>query len=80
MHIRPFEFGNILYDNFIFDAPRLIDFAALYEQDFGNYVNEVFTVVFEAQPKYINDAVDTVAAGVTVSGIFFFVNCFVFRL
>ncbi len=66
MHLRPFEYGNLIYDNFVFDIPRLIDFAMLYGQEFPDVVSEIFRVVFEAQPKYTLDAVTTMKGAVTV--------------
>nr|XP_009859398.1 activating signal cointegrator 1 complex subunit 2-like [Ciona intestinalis] len=52
----PSEFGRIIYENFIFDIPSLMDIACL----FGNQTNhpllhKMFESIFNNQPLYNND-------------------------
>ena len=49
-------FGDILYENYIFDIPRLIDICVVYGH--GNdsaLVSKMIENVFKHQPKYNND-------------------------
>ena len=49
-------FGDILYENYIFDIPRLLDICVLYGH--GNdaaLVSKMIGNIFQQQPKYSDD-------------------------
>lgn len=53
--ITPSVFGEILYENFIFDIPKIMDLCALYGQGNGQLLSKMITNIFREQPKYEND-------------------------
>ncbi|XP_070552023.1 activating signal cointegrator 1 complex subunit 2-like [Ptychodera flava] len=58
-HITPSAFGEIIYENFLFDIPKLFDLCVLYG---GNHalLNKMLTNIFTQQPKYKDDLGDIV--------------------
>jgi len=54
-------FGRVIYDNFVFDVPRLMDLAALFRPCSPRIVQKMLANVFACQPAYIEDL--TSAAG-----------------
>nr|CAB3223416.1 activating signal cointegrator 1 complex subunit 2-like [Phallusia mammillata] len=49
-------FGQLIYDNFLFDIPRLMDISALYgNQHSIKLVRKVVSSVFECQQSYVSD-------------------------
>jgi len=48
-------FGEILYENFIFDIPKLMDLAVLYGASNGPLVGKMIENIFRQQPKYHHD-------------------------
>jgi len=49
-------FGDILYENFIFDIPRLMDICVIYGHgDDSPLVSKMIGNVFQQQPKYNDD-------------------------
>ena len=54
-HISPHMFGEIIYENFIFDIPMLMDFCALYGSSNETIVKKMVSNIFTQQPKYNND-------------------------
>ncbi|XP_071095165.1 activating signal cointegrator 1 complex subunit 2-like [Haliotis cracherodii] len=54
-HITPSVFGDILYENFIFDVPKLLDLCVLYGGGNGALLTKMITNIFTQQPKYADD-------------------------
>jgi activating signal cointegrator complex subunit 2 len=56
-------FGDILYENFIFDIPRLMDICVLYGYgcETAQLVQKMIENVFTRQPKYRDDLKDVVS-------------------
>ena len=48
-------YGEILYENFIFDIPKLMDLCVLYGQANGPLLTKMITNVFAQQPSYNHD-------------------------
>lgn len=53
--ITPSVFGEILYENFIFDIPKIMDLCALYGQGNGQLLFKMVANIFREQPKYEDD-------------------------
>ncbi|ELT91381.1 hypothetical protein CAPTEDRAFT_220768 [Capitella teleta] len=53
--ITPRIFGDILYENFLFDVPKLMDLCVLYGQDNKPLLTKMLTNIFTQQPKYSDD-------------------------
>ena len=53
--ISPNVFGKILYENFIFDVPKLMDLCVLYGADNGPLLSKMIGNIFTQQPKYQDD-------------------------
>ena len=53
--MTPEYFGRIIYDNFLFDAPRIMDFCSLFYPGNQNLVEKVLASLFKHQPKYLAD-------------------------
>ena len=58
--ISPTVFGDILYENFIFDIPKIMDLCALYGATNGPLLSKMIGNIFTQQPKYQNDLVEVV--------------------
>ena len=55
-HIIPRnEFADIIYENFLFDIPKLLDFCSVYADTNRSQVEKAVNGIFEAQPKYLLD-------------------------
>ncbi|CAH1797031.1 unnamed protein product, partial [Owenia fusiformis] len=54
-HITPAVFGNILYENFLFDIPKIMDICALYGQSNQGLVTKMVENIFTQQPQYWED-------------------------
>ena len=54
-HMRLETHGAILYENWLFDVPKIMDLCALYYADNKNLVTSLVCSVFEAQPSYADD-------------------------
>ena len=57
------KYGEFLYENWIFDIPKLFDFACVYYLSNAMNCNKVISFVFQTQPKYNHDlkhAIDVV--------------------
>ncbi|KAL8589040.1 hypothetical protein ACOMHN_055053 [Nucella lapillus] len=48
-------FGEIIYQNFLFDIPKLMDLCALYGHSNGNLLSKMVSNVFTQQPNYLDD-------------------------
>merc|ERR1719370_2206846 len=64
--ITPAVFAQLLYDNFLFDVPKLMDIAVLYGGDNKPIVAKMMENVFKQQPKYMDDVRSSVATMINV--------------
>lgn len=53
--ITPEVFGDILYENFIFDIPKIMDLCVLYGAGNGPLLSKMIGNIFTQQPKYEDD-------------------------
>ena len=51
----PSAFADVIYDNFIFDVPKLLDLCSLYAQNNGALLSKMIGNIFTQQPKYFDD-------------------------
>ncbi|XP_041373441.1 activating signal cointegrator 1 complex subunit 2-like isoform X2 [Gigantopelta aegis] len=58
--ITPKVFGEILYENFIFDVPKLLDMCVLYGKGNGTLLTKMLTNIFTQQPAYLDDLRTTI--------------------
>ncbi len=49
------EYGQELYNEYIFDIPRIFDFCSLYYFSNTSHIKQIVSHIFEIQPKYNND-------------------------
>ncbi len=54
-YITPEEFGHILYENFLFDIPKLMDLCVLYGAGNGPLLSKMIQNVFTQQPQFMED-------------------------
>ncbi|XP_076326218.1 activating signal cointegrator 1 complex subunit 2 [Tachypleus tridentatus] len=59
-HITPKQFGTIIYDNYLFDIPKLMDLAVLYSQGNEALLHKMVENIFMAQRSYENDLSEAV--------------------
>eukprot|EP00123_Amoebidium_parasiticum_P009717 comp19665_c0_seq1/m.23289 comp19665_c0_seq1/g.23289 ORF comp19665_c0_seq1/g.23289 comp19665_c0_seq1/m.23289 type:complete len:821 (-) comp19665_c0_seq1:432-2894(-) len=48
-------FGSLIYENWLFDIPRLFDICVLYGRSNKDMVTRMIENIFKQQPKYLND-------------------------
>ena len=68
-HITPHVFGEILYENFVFDIPKIFDLCVLYGEGNGPLLTKIVDNIFTQQPKYNDDlqcAIPTIIQVITV--------------
>ena len=53
--MSPEAFKDIIYENYLFDIPKLLDLCALYGSANGPLLKKVVANVFERQPHYQED-------------------------
>ncbi|XP_071037755.1 activating signal cointegrator 1 complex subunit 2 isoform X2 [Parasteatoda tepidariorum] len=58
-HLTPSAFGEMVYDNFIFDIPKLMDLCALYGLKNSALLSKMMQNIFSTQPKYMDDLNET---------------------
>lgn len=58
--LTPEVFGEILYENFLFDIPKIIDICSLFGQTNGQILSKMISNIFTHQPKYLDDLRETV--------------------
>ncbi|CAL1547270.1 unnamed protein product [Lymnaea stagnalis] len=58
--ITPEVFGEILYNNFLFDIPKILDLCSLFGKSNGPLLNKMIGNVFSQQPKYMDDLHETI--------------------
>ena len=58
--LTPHVFGEILYENFLFDIPKLLDLCALYGASNGAILSKMIANIFIQQAKYKDDLRGTI--------------------
>ncbi|KAM4051625.1 activating signal cointegrator 1 complex subunit 2 [Anomaloglossus baeobatrachus] len=59
-HITPSLFGEILYNNFLFDIPKLLDMCVLFGKGNSSLLQKMIGNIFQQQPSYYQDLDDIV--------------------
>ncbi|CAL1281302.1 unnamed protein product [Larinioides sclopetarius] len=58
-HIRPETFGHTIYENYIFDVPKMMDLCVLYGLQNLPIVSKMVQNIFATQPGYYEDLDNT---------------------
>lgn len=58
--ITPSVFGEILYNNFLFDIPKILDLCVLFGKGNGALLHKMIENIFTQQPSYFSDLDETV--------------------
>ncbi|XP_058137605.1 activating signal cointegrator 1 complex subunit 2 isoform X2 [Dasypus novemcinctus] len=58
--ISPSAFGEILYNNFLFDIPKILDLCVLFGKGNSPLLQKMIGNIFIQQPNYYNDLDETV--------------------
>ncbi|XP_069475387.1 activating signal cointegrator 1 complex subunit 2 isoform X2 [Ambystoma mexicanum] len=58
--ITPSVFGEILYNNFLFDIPKILDLCVLFGKGNTALLNKMIENIFMQQPSYYSDLEETV--------------------
>ncbi|XP_051056430.1 activating signal cointegrator 1 complex subunit 2 isoform X3 [Phodopus roborovskii] len=58
--ISPSAFGEILYDNFLFDIPKILDLCVLFGKGNSPLLQKMIGNIFTQQPSYYNDLDETI--------------------
>nr|KAF6463999.1 activating signal cointegrator 1 complex subunit 2 [Rousettus aegyptiacus] len=58
--ISPSAFGEILYNNFLFDIPKILDLCVLFGKGNSQLLKKMIGNIFMQQPSYYNDLDETV--------------------
>ncbi len=58
-YISPEMFGKLIYDNFIFDVPKMMDLCVLFGPTNSVLLSKMFKNIFVNQPKYKYDLEET---------------------
>ena len=53
-------FGDILYQHFLFDIPKIFDLCSIYGQDNSALLGKMISNVFSTQPRYLQDLSATI--------------------
>ncbi|XP_061586679.1 activating signal cointegrator 1 complex subunit 2 [Cololabis saira] len=56
----PAVFGEIIYDNFLFDIPKMLDLCMLFGKGNGQLLHKMIENIFTQQPSYYGDLDETV--------------------
>ncbi|XP_069817557.1 activating signal cointegrator 1 complex subunit 2 [Dendropsophus ebraccatus] len=59
-HMTPSVFGEILYNNFLFDIPKLLDICVLFGKGNSALLQKMIGNIFQQQPSYYQDLDDSV--------------------
>ncbi|XP_063310818.1 activating signal cointegrator 1 complex subunit 2 isoform X1 [Pelobates fuscus] len=59
-HITPSVFGEIIYNNFLFDIPKLMDICVLFGKGNSALLQKMIDNIFRHQPSYYQDLDDSV--------------------
>ncbi|XP_063171434.1 activating signal cointegrator 1 complex subunit 2 [Candoia aspera] len=57
--ITPSVFGEILYNNFLFDIPKILDLCVLFGKGNGPLLQKMIGNIFTQQPSYFSDLDET---------------------
>ncbi|KAK7467743.1 hypothetical protein BaRGS_00037018 [Batillaria attramentaria] len=58
--LTPEVFGEIIYENFLFDIPKILDLCALYGRNNTALLSKMVGNIFTHQPHYLDDLRDAV--------------------
>uniref|UniRef100_A0A8C4DUH1 CUE domain-containing protein n=1 Tax=Dicentrarchus labrax TaxID=13489 RepID=A0A8C4DUH1_DICLA len=58
--ITPAVFGEIIYDNFLFDIPKILDLCVLFGKGNSQLLHKMIENIFTQQPSYYSDLDETV--------------------
>uniref|UniRef100_H3DD27 Activating signal cointegrator 1 complex subunit 2 n=1 Tax=Tetraodon nigroviridis TaxID=99883 RepID=H3DD27_TETNG len=58
--ITPAVFGEIIYDNFLFDIPKILDLCVLFGKGNSQLLHKMIENIFTQQPSYYGDLEKTV--------------------
>nr|XP_046241896.1 activating signal cointegrator 1 complex subunit 2 [Scatophagus argus] len=53
--ITPAVFGEIIYDNFLFDIPKILDLCVLFGKGNSQLLHKMIENIFKQQPSYYSD-------------------------
>jgi activating signal cointegrator complex subunit 2 len=53
--ITPEYYGKMIYDNYVFTIPMILDICMFYGRDNRVQVLQIIDTVFQTQPKYKED-------------------------
>lgn len=53
--ISPAVFGDILYQHFLFDIPKMFDLCSIYGQENAALLGKMISNIFTNQPRYSQD-------------------------
>uniref|UniRef100_A0A672F6N2 CUE domain-containing protein n=1 Tax=Salarias fasciatus TaxID=181472 RepID=A0A672F6N2_SALFA len=56
----PAVFGEIIYENFLFDIPKILDLCVLFGKGNGQLLHKMIENIFTQQPSYYSDLDETV--------------------
>lgn len=71
-YISPEAFGKLIYDNFIFDVPKMMDLSILFGPTNSVLLSRMFKNIFTNQPKYKFDLEETAKGLTKVHHIYFY--------
>uniref|UniRef100_UPI00398F2E0B activating signal cointegrator 1 complex subunit 2 n=1 Tax=Pristiophorus japonicus TaxID=55135 RepID=UPI00398F2E0B len=58
--ISPDAFGEIIYDGFLFDIPKILDLCVIFGKGNAALLKKMIANIFNQQPNYFNDLNETV--------------------
>ncbi|XP_040898149.1 activating signal cointegrator 1 complex subunit 2 [Toxotes jaculatrix] len=58
--LTPAVFGEIIYDNFLFDIPKILDLCVLFGKGNSQLLHKMIDNIFTQQPSYYGDLDETV--------------------
>ena len=58
--ISPTVFGDILYQHFLFDIPKILDLCSIYGQENSALLGKMISNIFTNQPRYSQDLMATI--------------------
>ncbi|MCI4392939.1 hypothetical protein PGIGA_G00151610 [Pangasianodon gigas] len=64
--ITPAVFGEIIYDNFLFDIPKILDLCVLFGRGNSQLLHKMIENIFMQQPSYYGDLNETVPSIIQV--------------
>ncbi|KAJ8286154.1 hypothetical protein GJAV_G00035140 [Gymnothorax javanicus] len=64
--ITPAVFGEIIYNNFLFDIPKILDLCVLYGKGNSQLLHKMIENVFSQQPSYYGDLEEAVPTMIQV--------------